>query len=95
MVLKLEFYNRKRNNEAWWNRVWDRVNQTEKRQWVVHGGGPYGDPSVEFTFTYPDGKPINDQLSINQVVWCFVINQINVSKFYLNGKDVTAQLQQR
>jgi hypothetical protein len=95
MVLKLEFYNRKRNNEAWWNRVWDRVNQTENRQWVVHGGSAYGEPSTEFKFTYADGKPISDQVSVNQVVWCFVINQINVSKFYLNGNDVTAQLQQR
>ena len=96
MLLKLEFYDKSKNTEAWWNRLWDRFNTIKDKTWTVTGGGCYGQPSVEFKFTYKsDGKLLNDQKAINEVVWIFVLEQINVQSFYLNGKDITKPLQQR
>jgi len=95
MVLKLKFYDRSKNNEAWWNRLWDRYNQNGDKQWKVMGGCPYNSSEVTFTFTYANGKGIKDQASIDQVVWIFVLEQINVDTFYVNGKDATSIFRNR
>lgn len=97
MVLKLLFYDKSKNNVAWWNRLWDRFNKIQNRQWtvVIVGGAHYKDASVEFKFTYLDGKLVADQKSVNEIVWIFVLEQLNTEKFIVNGIDYTNQLKNR
>lgn len=95
MVLKLIFYSKVKNNTAWWDRLYDRFNKIKDRKWTLHGGGKLGEDTAEFTFKYPDGTLIKDQKSVNEIVWIFVIEQINVDKFIVNGNDVTKQLKNR
>ena len=95
MVLKLTFYNKQKNNELWWNRLWDRFNKSTNRIWTVKGGCLYGSESAEFEFKHLDGTDINDQHSVNEIIWIFVMEQLNIKQFFINGVDVTNDLTHR
>lgn len=101
MLLKLVFFDKTKYNQTWINRLFDRVSKLKDRQWKVSGGSPYGSPSVEFDFKLDNGTrieemaPIDAQRLFNEIVWCFVLEQINVEKFFVDGTDLTQQLTHR
>lgn len=98
MVLKLVFFDKTKYNESWFNRLFDRVAKMPDRKWKVKGGSAYGSDSVEFDFSMNDGTLIEKQVPqvaqklFNEIVWCFVLEQINVEKFIVDGKDMTQML---
>jgi len=95
MVLKLVFYDKTKNNAEWWDRLFDRIGKVQDRRWIISGGGKFGEPQAEFTFMLEDGSKISDQQIVNEIVWCFMIEQINTESFYLDGKEITELLKNR
>lgn len=96
MELKIVFYDKKKNNAAWWNRLYDRIAKFNgKRKWKATGGAAYGSPEVVFALSYEDGSKIEDQESVNQIIWCFFIEQLNVAEFYIDKVEVTNTLKYR
>lgn len=94
MEFKLVFYDKQTNNEKWWNRLFDRLSTIKHRKWEIEVMGKYGDQSLTFKCTIPDGsKPTQEE--VNQIVWCLLIDQINIDRFYACGKDVTRSLVHR
>jgi hypothetical protein len=95
MVIKLEFYNPKKNNQLWWDRLMDRVNGVKNRTWTIKGGCGLHAKDCEFTVLNSDGSVIADQKTVSEITWCFFIEQLNVNRFYVDGKDVTSILSNR
>jgi hypothetical protein len=96
MIIKLEFYDPKKNNATWWNKLFDRIPKSEDRDWVISSGGcKYGTPSVEFDVWFKK-KPKKDMQSImNEVVLHLVLEQTNVQRVVVDGNDLTKTIVHR
>ena len=101
MVLKLVFFDKTKYNQAWLDRLLDRVGRIKDRAWIVEGGAALGSPEIEFKFKMKDGSEITSQHKLiaqkvyNQIVMAFVLEQINVERFIADGNDMTQQLMHR
>jgi len=87
--ITLQFFNPSKNNELWWNRLIDRLKTVKSRKWAVTGGVEYGNRVVTFLFDNVDGVTKLDQEDVNQIVWIFILEQINIDRFIIDGTDVT------
>lgn len=96
MTITFEFFDVEKNNQIWWDKLYDKINTFPNRIWKVNGGCKLGEHNVTFNFTYKsDNTPVIDQQSINEIVWGFIINQTNVDRLIIDGEDVTKMLTNR
>ena len=90
MTITLQFVNADKNNTIWWNRLFDKIEKIEPRNWNVTGGS-INCLSATFSFTMKDGSDV-PQLYANQIFDIFITNQLFIDKFIVNNKDITPEL---
>jgi hypothetical protein len=97
MVIKLEFFNLKKNNLEWWNKLFDRIPPFEKRTWeVVTGGCKFGDQYASFKIIDKETKVSpKKQDQYNEIIEIFFLDLLNIEKFYIDGVDVSKAIKNR
>lgn len=95
--IKLTFFDTKKNNAEWWDRLFDRINSAQNRSWLVSisDSSQYGSSYALFNIIMKDGNIKMSQNIINEIVYVFIIDQLNIEKIEVNDQDVTNQLNHR